>query len=134
MSPPSDASNLNRDRPVHLDLKKDQGLTVKWGDGAVSFFPIRYLRAMSPSADARELRDQMASNPLAVIPPDVAQALDKPVTATDAQMVGNYALRIRFSDGHDTGLYSWTYLREIDRGDPPPDDADKRGPRTEGSA
>jgi DUF971 family protein len=29
-------------------------------------------------------------------------------------MVGNYAIRIRFSDGHDTGIYSWAYLREID--------------------
>jgi DUF971 family protein len=28
--------------------------------------------------------------------------------------VGNYAIRIRFSDGHDTGLYSWDYLRRID--------------------
>jgi DUF971 family protein len=31
-------------------------------------------------------------------------------------MVGNYAIRIRFSDGHDTGIYSWAYLREIDPG------------------
>jgi len=28
--------------------------------------------------------------------------------------VGNYALRIRFSDGHDTGIYSWRYLRSLD--------------------
>jgi DUF971 family protein len=33
-----------------------------------------------------------------------------------AEMVGNYALRIRFSDGHDTGIYTWSYLREIDPG------------------
>ena len=114
-SPPS--SN----RPAHLDLKKDKGLAVRWGDGSLSFFPIQYLRAMSPSADARELRDEMAKNPLAVLPPDVAQAMSKPVSAVDAEMVGNYALRIRFSDGHDTGLYSWSYLRQIDRGDPLPE-------------
>ena len=34
--------------------------------------------------------------------------------AESAELVGNYAIKIRFSDGHDTGLYSWTYLREID--------------------
>lgn len=33
-----------------------------------------------------------------------------------AELVGNYALRIAFSDGHRTGIYSWRYLREIDPG------------------
>jgi DUF971 family protein len=35
------------------------------------------------------------------------------VTALTAELVGNYALRIRFSDGHDTGLFSWLYLRSL---------------------
>ena len=55
-------------RPKHLDLKKDRGLTVTWLDGRVSFYPIAYLRKMSPSAEARELRDQLAKNPLTVLP------------------------------------------------------------------
>ena len=33
---------------------------------------------------------------------------------TGAELVGNYAVRITFSDGHDTGIFSWQYLREID--------------------
>jgi DUF971 family protein len=36
-----------------------------------------------------------------------------PLTATNAQLVGGYALRVEFSDGHDTGIYSFNYLREI---------------------
>ena len=43
-----------------------------------------------------------------------------PLRALDAELVGNYAIRIRFSDGHDTGLYSWEYLRRIDPGGGPP--------------
>ncbi len=68
---------------------------------------------MSPSADARVLREQLARNPLTVLP---AKSLggDRPLTASGAELVGNYAIRIRFSDGHDTGLYSWEYLRQID--------------------
>ena len=48
------------------------------------------------------------------------------LTALGAELVGNYALRINFSDGHSTGIYSWDYLREIDpvltgvKGAPPP--------------
>ena len=100
-------------RPVHLDLKKDHGLTVHWNDGRQSFYPVAYLRKMSPSADARLLREQLARNPLTVLP---SSALSRagPLTATGAELVGRYALRVRFSDGHDTGIYSWDYLREID--------------------
>lgn len=104
-------------RPTHLDLDRARGLEVTWPDGTRSFYPVDYLRQMSPSAEARELREQMARNPLAVLPANVANS--GPVSAVDAELVGNYAIRIRFSDGHDTGIYSWQYLREIDpRGGP----------------
>ncbi len=102
-------------RPAHLELARDRGLTVKWTDGGESFFPIDYLRKMSPSAEARHLRDELARNPLTVLP--VSPAGDTgPLRAIDAEFVGNYAVRIRFSDGHQTGIYSWDYLREIDPG------------------
>ena len=114
-SPPS-KPDYDLLRPKHLDLKKDHGLTVHWQDGAESFYPIAFLRKMSPSADARLLREEMEKNPLAVLPSSAVSDSDKPLTATDAQLVGNYAVRISFSDGHETGLYSWTYLREIDPG------------------
>lgn len=97
--------------PQHLDLKKDQGLSVVWADETESFFPIAHLRRFSPSADARELRREMDKNPLTVLP---SSASSGPVIAADAELVGNYALRIVFSDGHRTGLYTWEYLREID--------------------
>jgi DUF971 family protein len=100
-------------RPVRLDLKKDRALTVHWPDGRESVYPIAFLRKMSPSADARQLRDEMAKNPLTVLPASLGTG--GPITATGAELVGNYAIKIIFSDGHDTGIYSWDYLREIDR-------------------
>ncbi|MHC5022624.1 MAG: gamma-butyrobetaine hydroxylase-like domain-containing protein [Planctomycetota bacterium] len=102
------------DKPRHLDLARDHGLTVEWTDGTTSFYPVPYLRRMSPSAEARQLREELASNPLAVLPASAGQ--DGPLRAEGAELIGNYAIRIRFSDGHDTGLYSWQYLREIDPG------------------
>ena len=102
------------DAPRKLDLKLDRGLTVEWSDGTTSYYSIAYLRRMSPSAEARQLREEQAKNPLTVLPAKAAKAASGPLTALDAEMVGNYALRIRFSDGHDTGIYSWDYLRQID--------------------
>lgn len=102
--------------PTRLDLKKDKGLTVEWADGTTSYYSIAYLRRMSPSAEARDLREKLAKNPLTVLPPS-RNPNSGPLVALAAEMVGNYALRIRFSDGHDTGIYSWDYLREIS----PPD-------------
>lgn len=99
--------------PTHLDLKKDKGLTVQWADGASSYYSIAYLRKMSPSAEMRELRSEMATNPLTILPSSMASHRG-PLTAASAELVGNYALRIRFSDGHDTGIFSWDYLRSID--------------------
>ncbi len=104
--------------PKHLDLTKDRGLTVHWRDGRISFYPVKYLRKMSPSADALQLREQMQANPLTVLPAS-AEGQDESLTATGVEMVGHYAVKITFSDGHDTGLYSWRYLREIDPNTPP---------------
>lgn len=98
--------------PRAIDLKKDRGLTIEWADGSTSYYAIAYLRKHSPSADTRELRTQMAKNPLTVLP--AAPPSSSGLVAINAELVGNYALRIVFSDGHSTGIYSWSYLREID--------------------
>jgi DUF971 family protein len=100
------------DRPRHIDVKRAEGLTVEWEDGTRSFFPVALLRRMSPSAEARQLREELARNPLTVLPAGRGPAA--PLALQDAELVGNYAIRLRFSDGHDTGIYSWQYLREID--------------------
>ncbi|GAB4186159.1 MAG: hypothetical protein Kow00105_00590 [Phycisphaeraceae bacterium] len=99
-------------RPTKLELKKDTALTIHWSDGRVSVYPIAYLRKMSPSAEARELRKEMERNPLTVLPASASSS--GPLTAVGIEPVGRYAVRIRFSDGHETGLYSWRYLRRID--------------------
>lgn len=103
------------DQPTSIDLKKDRGLTIEWADGTTSYYAIAYLRAMSPSADMKELRRSMDRNPLTVLPTGARGAATRDVVAVDAELVGNYAMRITFSDGHASGIYSWSYLRSIDR-------------------
>lgn len=105
---------MSVDGPSKLDLKKDKGLAVEWADGTTSYYSIAYLRRMSPSADMRQLREEMARNPLTVLPASAGRGASGPLVATGAELVGHYAIRVTFSDGHDTAIYSWAYLRSID--------------------
>lgn len=104
--------------PVRLDLKKDKQLEVDWQDGKKCVYTIEYLRTMCPCAQCKMVRE--GSNPhdimkeekkplLTILPGNFSEK----VVATDAQMVGNYAIKIIFSDGHNTGIFSFDYLREI---------------------
>lgn len=100
------------DPPIRIDLKRERGLTLEWGDGSTSYYSLAYLRRMSPSAEQKQLREEMERNPLTVLPSGGGSG--GALRAESAELVGRYAIRIRFSDGHDTGIYSWAYLREID--------------------
>ena len=97
--------------PVHLDLDREAGLTIEWSDGVRVHLPTLVLRRHSPSADQRELRAALARNPLTVLPP--RSPSDGPLRAEAIEPVGHYAIRIRFSDGHDTGIYTWRFLRDL---------------------
>ena len=57
-------------------------------------------------------REEMEQNPLTVLPANRPTA--DGLSAVDAELVGNYAIRIKFSDGHETGIFTWHYLRRID--------------------
>lgn len=100
--------------PVHFDLKRDEALTVRWSDDRVSVYPIALLRRLSPSADAQQMREEIANNPLTVL--SSGGSSSGPLRAERIEPVGRYAVRLVFSDGHHTGLYTWPYLREIDPG------------------
>lgn len=100
-------------KPQHLDIKRTLGLTIEWENNTTSFFPVLYLRKMSPAADQKKIREELANNPLAILPQSAITG-DKPVCIDNVEFVGHYAIRIRFNDGHDTGIYSWEYLHEID--------------------
>lgn len=95
--------------PLKLSLKRDRDLTVTWNDGSTAVYPIQYLRARCPCASCKTLREQMSKSRLTVLP----NAPSGPVQVLGAEMVGNYALQIQWSDNHASGIYSFSYLREI---------------------
>lgn len=93
--------------PTELRLAKDKRtLTVTFDTGEEFALPAEYLRVESPSA---EVQGHAASQKQIV-------GGKKNVIIEALEPVGNYAVRIRFDDGHDTGLFSWDYLHELGAG------------------
>lgn len=85
----------------------DEGasFSIRWADDAVSRFDAPALRrACACAACVNEWTGEQMLKPESV-PDDV--------TIEDARLVGRYALSFKFSDGHDTGIYSFKYLREL---------------------
>ena len=97
--------------PLKLDLKKDEKLTIHWQDGRVSEYTISALRSACPCAQCKVVREgeEKKKSLLTILPGNYSGRL----VVTDAQLVGNYALKLTFSDQHDSGIYSFEYLREI---------------------
>lgn len=94
-----------RSWPEELRFSKSkQTLNVKFDDGAAFKLPYKYLRLESPSAEVQG----HGSGPK---PP--APVVSDDISVEKADPVGRYAVRIFFSDGHSSGLYTWTYLREL---------------------
>ena len=96
--------------PTNLHLKKESALEITWADKHQSVLPLRMLRKYCPCAGCQGERDLLGRTIL----PIVQTTYDGPITAVGAELVGNYALRIDWSDGHSTGIYTFKYLRELD--------------------
>ena len=92
--------------PTELRLSTDKcRLTVTFDSGETFVLPAEYLRVESPSAEVQG----HGAGPKQIV-------TGKEHVRIDAlEPVGNYAVRIRFDDGHDTGLFSWDYLNELGR-------------------
>ncbi len=90
--------------PTELKLDKDKRmLTVSFDDGASFALPAEFLRVLSPSAEVQGHSEDQR----------VTVSGKKNVGILGIEPVGNYAARIVFDDGHDTGLFVWAYLREL---------------------
>jgi len=88
--------------PVSIKRLGKASVEVGWADGHRSVYPNRYLRDHCPCATCRE-------RPVRSLP--ILSADD--VRALQIAVVGRYAIRIEWSDGHTTGIYSYETLRLI---------------------
>ena len=91
-------------RPTDIVLHRaSHALEVAFDDGSRFTLPCEYLRVESPSAEVQGHGPGQK----------VLVAGKRDVNIAGIEPIGNYAVLLRFDDGHDSGLYSWSYLREL---------------------
>jgi DUF971 family protein len=99
-------SGLDKTTPIPTEIKLHQvsrKLEIAFNDGARFELPYEFLRVYSPSAEVRGHGPGQ----------EVLQLGKKNIGIKSVEPVGSYAVTVTFSDGHDTGIYSWEYLYEL---------------------
>lgn len=90
--------------PTEITLhQQSKVLELAFDDGTRYKLPFEFLRVFSPSAEVRGHGPGQ----------EVLQVGKKDVMLTGIEPVGQYALKLIFDDGHDSGLYTWDYLHEL---------------------
>ena len=101
----TNANYLARPWPTNITYKKQiRILTVTYDSGEIKNLSAELLRIESPSA---EVQGHHPSQKVNVTGKEF-------VTITDIKAVGNFAIRLIFSDGHQTGIYTWDYLYHLE--------------------
>jgi DUF971 family protein len=102
-------------KSVKVNLTTGTGVDIEWNDGHVSHYTFVYLRDACPCALCNEERDKSGRQPGEALKPSpgalpMFKEKAKPVSA---EGVGKYAIKFKWNDGHDLGIYSWHFLREV---------------------
>src|SRR5262252_5020201 len=99
-------AGLDAKTPIPTEIRLHQAsrvLELAFADGSSFRLPYEFLRVYSPSAEVRGHGPGQ----------ETLQTGKREVTIMDVEAVGHYAIRPKFSDGHDTGIYSWDYLCDL---------------------
>jgi DUF971 family protein len=99
-------TGLRPDSPIPTEIKlhqKSRVMEITFSDGASFKLPYELLRVFSPSAEVRGHGPGQ----------EVLQTGKRSVDISGVEPVGNYGIKPVFSDGHDTGLYSWDMLYDL---------------------
>jgi DUF971 family protein len=97
----TDPTNVTADRQQRL-------LTISWADGHESCYPFAGLRVICPCVECKGGHEHMGGPP----DPKVVRAARSDINLERVEAVGAYALQFYWSDGHNHGIYTWSYLRD----------------------
>jgi DUF971 family protein len=102
-------------KSVKVNLTSGTGMDIEWADGHLSHYSFAFLRDACPCAMCNEERDK--SKRKLGEPPKLAPGalpMFKPAAKPfSAESIGKYAIRFKWNDDHDLGIYSWKLLREV---------------------
>ncbi|MBK6914133.1 MAG: DUF971 domain-containing protein [Ignavibacteriales bacterium] len=97
-------------KPIQIKVTEKKYLQIRWNNDSMSKIELKYLRDECPCASCKGetilLRSYRPPRP-AILSPEM-------YLISSIQMVGDYAVQITWKDGHNTGIYSWDYLKLIE--------------------
>ncbi len=98
---------------VRVDKTGGTGMEIDWRDGHRSSWSFAWLRDACPCATCHEEREKSGRKPGEPKPKaaSLLQMYQPPVRPNEVAPVGRYALKFSWNDGHESGIYSWDYLR-----------------------
>ncbi|RXH57973.1 DUF971 domain-containing protein [Granulicella sibirica] len=106
--------------PAKVRVMKTEGTGVEidWRDGHRSKWTFAWLREACPCATCHEARDADGRKPgiPKAQPATLLPMFKEKIRPLEANAVGKYALRFKWNDGHESGIYSWEYLRRLPEG------------------
>jgi DUF971 family protein len=104
--------------PEHIAVSKSKGIEIDWKDAHHSSYGVEYLRDWCPCASCTGAhgtapRLKTTETPKSSAAADPFQMYKPKTKMTGVEPVGQYAMRIQWNDGHNTGIYSYDHLRRI---------------------
>ena len=98
---------------VKVKLTDGTGVEIEWKDGHPSSYTFPYLRNACPCAMCKEEREKTGREPGDPVPaaPGALPMFKPAMRPASVEPVGRYAIRFKWNDNHDLGIYSWTFLR-----------------------
>jgi len=100
--------------PEHIAISKSKGIRIDWKGGHHSEYSLAYLRDECPCATCTGAHGTEPRKTNYTAPPaNPFQMFTPALRMMNVEEVGHYAIRIQWSDGHNTGIYSYDHLRKI---------------------
>lgn len=100
--------------PKSIQLNRGEGwLQIEWKDGTLCQYPLGPLREVCPCVQCRGGHDKMGTSQQEVDLLQISLVPSRSYELIEILPVGNYALQPRWSDGHDTGIYTWEFLYSL---------------------
>ncbi len=109
MSSPADPKS------VAVNVSTGTGVEIEWKDGHRSLYSFQFLRDACPCAlcDDQRNRDGREPGEPPRTPPGALPLYREPARPVETEPVGKYAIRFTWNDGHQHGIYSWQFLRDL---------------------
>ena len=92
--------------PVTIKVRKSKEIYIEWNDGSVSEIKLKKLRELCPCATCLTFRERQGKDFIPIFN-------ENQLKITNIQQIGNYAIQFTWKDGHNSGIYEFSFLKNL---------------------